>query len=215
MLADGYMNVRVFFIKVLSVLTVVAVSTAVVGREILTNSPVMHPTKSKRILGEDTKYDDYASAKLEGVVIGKQRISMIQGKTGEFPFLCKCIKYEFIKNERFFCFYNTNQILYYSIDKNMCIFYRYQCVTDVPVYSVKECYATARDAVLSVFPGQKGVKITGCELADAGGGVCRFCIHTNVVENITVSVRRDTNNIVLFDAREAMTDINSKKQVAH
>ncbi len=199
------MTVCEFFIKSMSVLSAVALSTVVVGREMIMSSPVMHRPKTKRELVKSINHENYALAKLENAVVGRRRISVIRGETGEMPFLCDCINYSFFENDEYFCLYNTNQLLYYSIRGNICVYYRYDCEVGDNIYTPKECYECAKRAIYEVFSGSANLSVTDCVITDNSSDVCTFCFHTNVTDekNIIVSVRRDTKNIVLFDARDA------------
>lgn len=197
------MTLREFFIKSVSLLFGIALSTVVIGREMLLSSPVMNESNATKLLVKDIKRADSASAKLENRIIGEIKISMIRSEFREFPFLCSCIKYNVYENDDYICLYNTNQVLYYSIRENVCIFYHYTCLIGDPVYTQKECYERAKRAIWEAFSGSNNVSITSCRVIDNDNGICTFCFNTDLTEdkNIIVSVRRDTNNIVLFDAR--------------
>lgn len=210
------MTVIEFLIKSMSVLSAVALSTVVWGREMMISSSLVHTPKEDKELVKGIKGDNSAIAKLENLVIGRRKTSVLQGENGVLPFLCDCINYNYSENDEYFCLYNTNQVLYYSISANVCIYFRYNCDIGDDVYTPKECYAAAKKAIYDVFSGIKNVKVTECEITDRNNGICTFCFHTDVTEDrdIIVSVRRDTKNIVLFDARDAEGVICNKNEGA-
>lgn len=208
------MTIFEFFIKSMSVLSAVALSVVAAGREMMLSSPLMNEQGAKKQLVKSVNCDNSAIAKVENEIIGKRKMSVLQGKTEDLPFLRNCINYNLSENDEYFCLYNKNQVLYYSISADICVYYRYDCEIGTAVYTHKECYESARKAICDVFGDRTKVAVTECKMTDNSNGICSFCFRTDITgdENIVVGVRRDTRNIVLFDARDAESIIYTKKQ---
>ena len=112
----------------MSVLSIVSISTVTVSKEILCKSPVMHPTNVNKCLVDSINNHNYAHAEMDKKIIDKKKISIITGNSKNFPFLCKCIRYNYTDYGEYLCLYNKNQILLYSIEEEFCVYYRCRVV---------------------------------------------------------------------------------------
>ncbi|MBQ4066438.1 MAG: hypothetical protein IJD22_02215 [Clostridia bacterium] len=188
-------------IKAAAVLVIIGATAASVGiselKALEARGAVEHPLPK-----EMEPQANYAIAEIEKRILDKRKRSIIARKNGEIPFLVKGIKYNCLQREGQLVFYNSNQEMVYDLAKDRCIFYSYSCDIGVGKYSVGECCRFARASVATAYNGSVTPGINECICVFADDGICSFRLKLSREgeEDISVSIRRDTGKVILFDA---------------
>ena len=194
------MNIWNLSVKILSVLVFIAVVTLAIGREMMISAFAENPTQN--FVNGRTSAESQNDA-IKKTIAEKEILSVISGKNGDLPFLCKGINYNYREDLNGVWVESSNQRLYYSFVENMCVYYEYVCVPKTGVYSNRECEKAARRAVYNAMSSQKGVVVTETKLIGEGDNVFYYALETSATGNmkIIVHIRADTKKVVLYDAR--------------
>lgn len=187
-----------FYIKLLAVLLIIALSTLSYGAELIAR---LEDGADNDLILPLTR--EYADVKYPNSILDNRRNAIKQGKAGEMPFLVKGIKYKCIGSNETLVYVNSNQKMVYSIPLGVCVYYSYDCEIKAERLTEEECAERVKRCISTVFANFKNVKITSIENISDEGGIRSFDVKTSLTGDgkIRVSVRKDTGSIVLYDAR--------------
>ncbi len=200
-------------LKVLAVVITIGAVTCAFGRELLVLAFEENHKKEIRILVTNKTAENSAIAKLEEKVCSRAKISENIRKTDSVPFLCKSIKYNCQETNKYILYTNSNQFLCYSKLTGIWVYYRYDCPVGNAKYSADMCIDKVRQATkAAILSNGKDEKI-GISLYGEDERYLTYTAELNgcVGVKIYIGIRKDTGNIVLFDARELENYLFSKK----
>ncbi|MBQ2729529.1 MAG: hypothetical protein IJF69_02005 [Clostridia bacterium] len=183
------------------------------GRELLISAFAENNQEKSQILVNDIKDGNSAIAELERKVVNKRKISVLQGNKGDIAFLCKSIKYNCRDLGEYLCYTNSNQELYCDSSTGFCVYYRYQCDIGEKKYSETQCKVFATEAVRAAVLPIMSIRISEVVCADSCEKYCDFLVVTDDFGGaaIKVRIRRDTGNVILYDATEVEKWIKEQK----
>lgn len=177
-------------------------ATLAFGREMLLSAFAENQITESTVLDKENSGGNYAAAYTEKIVLERLKMSVNKRGSANLPFLCKDIKYKCREEGEYLCYYNRNQRMLYNVLTELCVYYSYDCSFGECKKSVDECKRSAKRGLYSAFSNVGTPRIFEIDLISEDDKQCTFSfvISKNKGEDITVSVRRDTGSVILFDA---------------
>ena len=203
-----------FYIRSLSLLLIVALSTVAFGREMLCGFCRKGELEKEMIVSKaNSKSNTFAEE--DKSILGKCQKAMNSRGFGEIPFLVKGIKYNCIELNETVVFQNFNQFLEYNTTVGVCVYYVYRCDIKNERLSIDECESRAKKEVYNVFASFKKFIIKDIGLIEDNDTVCTFEVFTSFTGDcrMEISLRKDTGSVIFFDATACLDNMMTASEM--